>query len=401
MLLLSLSFCHLCNDLAQSLLPAIYPVLKASFNLSFEQIGLITLTYQMTASLLQPLIGLYTDRRPFPYSLPFGMCFTVCGLLLVSRASSFPVLLIGSSVLGIGSSVFHPESSRVARMASGGRFGFAQSVFQVGGNLGSALGPLLAAFAVVRGGQRSIAWFLVGAPVALWFLWKTGSWYKNQLRTQTGPAKHAPKHHAHLTSSQVKRALAVLLVLIFSKYIYLSSLTSYYTFYLISKFHLSIRDAQLYLFVFLGAVAIGTMAGGPIGDRIGRKYVIWCSILGCFPFTLMLPYSNLFWTGILSVIIGLILASAFSAIVVYGQELMPGSVGMVAGLFFGVMFGIGGIGAAALGMAADRLGIDFVYRACSFLPLLGLLTVFLPNLSSRRGNEPITEPPPTVAIAKS
>ena len=395
-LLASLSFCHLCNDLAQSLLPAIYPLLKTSFSLNFRQIGLITLTYQLTASILQPLIGLYTDRRPFPYALPFGMCFTAAGLLLISRADVFGVLLVGASILGIGSSVFHPEASRVARLASGGRFGFAQSLFQVGGNFGAALGPLLAAFAVMSGGQHSIAWFLVVAPFAIWFLWRTGSWYKARLALHPQVTKKAPNPHPHLRPAQIKLALAVLLTLIFSKYIYLSSLTSYYTFYLIHQFHVSVQSAQLYLFLFLAAVAAGTMAGGPIGDRIGRKFVIWYSILGCLPFTLLLPYANLFWTAILSVVIGLILSSAFSAIVVYGQELMPGSVGMVAGLFFGFVFGIGGIGAAVLGQVADRTSIVFVYKICSFLPALGLLTIFLPNLSSKSKGHVAAEPGPVL-----
>jgi MFS transporter, FSR family, fosmidomycin resistance protein len=379
-LLVFLSLCHLCNDLAQSLLPAIYPLLKTNFALSFEQIGMITLTYQVTASLLQPLIGSYTDRRPLPYSLPFGMCFTVCGLLMISRAPAYPILLLGASLLGIGSSIFHPEASRVARLASGGRFGFAQSLFQVGGNAGSALGPLLAAFAIMRGGQKSIAWFVVIAPVALAMLVYTGRWYKSHLRERARAPKPRATHATHLSKFQVRLALGVLLVLLFSKYIYLASLTSYYTFFLISKFHVSVRDSQLYLFAFLGAVALGTMVGGPIGDRFGRKYVIWGSILGCFPFTIALPYANLFWTGVLTVIIGLILASAFSAIVVYGQELMPGNVGMVAGLFFGFVFGVGGIGAAVMGQVADHAGIAFVYKLCSFLPLMGLLTIFLPDL---------------------
>lgn len=381
LLLASLSFCHLCNDLAQSLLPAIYPLLKSSFALSFEQIGLITLTYQLTASLLQPLIGIYTDRHPSPFALSYGICFTILGLLLIAVATSFHILLAGASVLGIGSSVFHPEASRVARLASGGRFGLAQSLFQLGGNFGQALGPLLAALALARGGQKSITWFLLGAPIAFWFLWRIGSWYRSQLRSGEQAPHGERKYNMHLTAGQVQRALLVLLVLVFSKYVYLSSMTSYYTFYLISKFHVSVRDSQLYLFLFLGAVAAGTIIGGPIGDRIGRKYVIWGSILGCFPFTLTLPYANLFWTAILSVMIGLILASAFSAIVVYGQELMPGNVGMVSGLFFGLLFGIGGIAAALLGNLADRTGIGFVYHICSFLPLLGLLTVFLPNLN--------------------
>jgi FSR family fosmidomycin resistance protein-like MFS transporter len=366
----------------QSLLPAIYPMLKSSYRLSFAQIGLITLAYQMTASLLQPMVGLYTDRRPQPYSLVAGMSFTLVGLLLLSRARSFPALLVAASLVGVGSSVFHPESSRVARMASGGRHGFAQSLFQVGGNAGSAIGPLLAAFIVLPFGQSSIAWFSAAALLGITVLWNVGTWYSaNRDATPTVRATRASGHVA-LSPGKIRFALAVLMALLFSKYFYLASLTSYYAFYLISKFHVSVQSSQIHLFVFLGAVAAGTIIGGPIGDRYGRKLVIWCSILGVLPFTLALPYANLFWTEILSVVIGLVLASAFSAIIVFAQELVPEKVGMISGLFYGIAFGVGGIGAAFLGQLADHTSIDFVYRVCSYLPAVGLLTGFLPDMSA-------------------
>jgi FSR family fosmidomycin resistance protein-like MFS transporter len=378
----AISFCHLLNDMMQSLLPAIYPILKSSYHLDFAQVGLITLTYQMTASLLQPLVGLYTDHRPKPYSLATGMGFTLVGLLLLSMAGSFHALLLAAAMVGVGSSVFHPESSRVARMASGGRHGFAQSLFQVGGNLGASIGPLLAAFIVLPMGQRSISWFSFAAMLAMLVLWRVGAWYA---RSGAAIAKsHSVRgaEHSSLPRGKVIWALAVLIALIFSKYFYLASLTSYYTFYLIHKFHVSVQSAQLHLFVLLGAVAAGTIIGGPIGDRFGRKVVIWWSILGALPFTLLLPYANLFWTGVLSVVIGLILASAFSAIIVYAQELVPGKVGMISGLFFGLAFGMGGLGAAVLGWLADRTSIDFVYHVCSYLPAMGLLTWFLPKLET-------------------
>ena len=382
-ILSAITFCHLLNDTMQSLLPAIYPMLKANYGLAFGQIGLITLTFQFTASLLQPVVGHYTDRRPLPYSLAVGMGFTLVGLLMLSVAASFPALLVAAAMVGLGSSIFHPESSRVARMASGGRHGLAQSLFQVGGNAGSAIGPLLAAFIVVPRGQRSIAWFSAIALVGSAVLWRVGGWYKRHQAAaaarRTGEARHTP-----CRAGQVRVALAVLIALIFSKYIYLSSLTSYYTFYLIHKFGVSVQTAQLHLFVFLGAVAAGTIIGGPVGDKIGRKYVIWCSILGVLPFTLALPYVNLFWTAVLSVVIGLILASAFSAILVYAQELVPGNVGLISGLFFGLAFGVAGIGAAVLGRLADHTDIVFVYRLCSYLPAVGLLTAFLPNIEGAR-----------------
>nr|WP_235580155.1 MFS transporter [Rhodanobacter sp. Soil772] len=367
------------NDMIQSLILAIYPILKHDFHLSFAQVGLITLTYQLTASLLQPLVGTVTDRRPMPYSLPVGMGFTLCGLLLLAIAPSFPVLLLAAALVGTGSSVFHPESSRVARMASGGRHGLAQSLFQVGGNTGSSLGPLLAAWIIVPHGRGSVAWFSLAALLAIVVLLQVGRWYSHHHITR---GKSAARHLAvvALSRKQIIGALAILGLLIFSKYFYLASLSSYYTFYLIHKFGVSVQSAQVHLFVFLFAVAAGSLIGGPVGDRIGRKWVIWVSILGVAPFTLLLPHANLMWTGALTVIIGLVLASAFSAILVYAQELIPGRVGMISGLFFGFAFGMGGIGAAVLGGLADVHGIEYVYRLCAYLPLMGLITVFLPNL---------------------
>ncbi|OWY30241.1 MFS transporter [Herbaspirillum robiniae] len=376
----AISFSHFLNDMIQSLLLAIYPLLKGNFHLSFAQVGLITLTFQVTASLLQPLVGLYTDKHPKPYSLAVGMGSTLCGLLLLSVAPNFGVLLVAAALVGTGSSVFHPEASRVARMASGGRHGLAQSLFQVGGNAGSAMGPLLAAWIIIPGGQRSVAWFAIAALVAMFVLRQIGHWYARQQSAAKGKGKKKGPGYVQLPKSKVTQAVCILLLLIFSKYFYMASLSSYFTFYLISKFQLSVQDAQLHLFAFLFAVAVGTVAGGPIGDRIGRKAVIWTSILGVAPFTLMLPYANLFWTGVLSVIIGLILASAFSAILVFAQELMPGKIGTVSGLFFGFAFGMGGIGAALLGKLADLTDIYFVYQVCAFLPLIGLLAAFLPKM---------------------
>jgi FSR family fosmidomycin resistance protein-like MFS transporter len=381
----AISFSHLLNDMIQSLILAIYPMLKANFALSFGQIGLITLTYQFTASLLQPMVGYYTDKYPQTYALPVGMGFTLSGLILMAFSPTFGWLLVASALVGCGSSVFHPESSRVARMASGGRHGLAQSLFQVGGNAGSSLGPLLAALIIMRHGQRSIAWFAIAALVAIVVLIGVSNWYK-VARTKVKPrARNAG--HATLSSRRVALAMGVLLVLIFSKYFYLASLNSYYTFYLIDRFHLPIETTQFYLFAFLFAVAVGTIVGGPIGDHFGRKYVIWVSILGVAPFTMLLPYVNLFWTGVLTVVIGLILASAFSAIIVYAQELIPGKVGMVAGMFFGFAFGVAGIGAAVLGHVADATSIETVYKLCSFLPLFGIFTVFLPNLEGTRSRK--------------
>ncbi len=378
--LAAISFSHLLNDMMQSLLPALYPMLKAHYDLSFGQIGAVTFTYQITASILQPLIGRYTDTRPRPYSLSAGMTFTLSGLALLAYARTYPLLLSAAALIGTGSSVFHPESSRVARMASGGRHGLAQSVFQVGGNLGTSIGPLLAAFVVLPYGQSSVIWFSCAALAGICVLFQVGHWYRKHGLQRLKPHVDASTTAAAPTRRHVTVAMAVLLALIFSKYFYLASLTSYYTLYLISRFHVSIQSAQIHLFVFLGSVAAGTLIGGPIGDRIGRKYVIWGSIVGVLPFTLLLPHANLFWTGILTVPIGLILASAFPAIVVYAQELLPGRTGMVAGLFFGFAFGMGGIGAAVLGRLADSSGIDLVYQLCAWLPVIGLLGVVLPDV---------------------
>ena len=381
--LVAISACHLINDMMQSLLPAIYPGLKADLGLSFGQIGLVTLVYQVTASILQPLVGLYADRRPTPLALPFGTLFSLAGLAVLSIAHAYPVVLTGASLLGMGSSVFHPESSRVARMAGGGRHGLAQSLFQVGGNTGQALGPLAAAVVVMRWGQSSLAAFALLALVSGAILWNVGMWYKHHGLARLAAGRKAAAS-APPAKAEARRGIAILLALIFSKYVYLASLTSYFTFYLIHRFGVSVQSAQLHLFVFLGAVAVGTVAGGPLGDRFGRKYVIWFSILGALPFTMLLPHVGLFWTGPVTVAIGLILASAFPAIVVFAQELVPGKVGMISGLFFGFSFGMGGIGAAALGWLADREGIVTVYQVCSFLPAIGLLCAFLPELERER-----------------
>jgi len=379
--LAAISFCHMLNDMMQSLLPAMYPMLKGAYRLSFGQIGLLTFTFQFTASLLQPLIGAYADHRPRPYSLAVGMGFTLAGLLMLAFAGSYALLLCGAGLIGTGSSVFHPESSRVARMASGGRHGLAQSVFQVGGNFGSAAGPLLAAFIVLPRGQTSVAWFSGVALLGMVVLFHVGHWYKRHgvMRLKRAAAAHpgAPRRHVTI-------AIAVLLALIFSKYFYLASITSYYTFYLIDHFHVSVHNAQLLLFVFLGSAALGGFIGGPLGDRLGAKYIIWASILGVLPFTLLLPHVNLLWTAALTVPIGLILSSAFPAIVVYAQDLLPGRTGTVAGLFFGLAFGMGSVGAAVLGALADHVGIAFVYQICAFLPLIGLLAALLPDVHRER-----------------
>jgi len=385
--LIAISFSHLLNDAIQSVIPAIYPILKASFHLNFTQIGLITLTFQLTASLLQPFVGLYTDHRPKPYSLAIGMGFTLIGLVLLSTASNFGTILCSSALVGTGSSIFHPEASRLARMASGGRHGFAQSLFQVGGNAGTSLGPLLAALIIVPRGQSSVAWFSLMALLAIGVLGNVGVWYKRNMYRIKGRSQAKGRSGSRILSKKkILLALAVLIALIFSKFFYLTSLTNYYTFYLIGKFHLPVQTAQMYLFLFLAAVAAGTIIGGPFGDRFGRKYVIWISILGVAPFTLVLPYADLFWTAVLTVIIGVILASAFSAILVYAQDLVPGKVGMIAGLFFGFAFGMAGIGSAVLGRLADHTSIEFVFHVCAFLPLLGLLTGFLPDIERSRGN---------------
>ena len=378
--LAAISFCHLLNDMMQSLLPALYPMLKSTYALSFGQIGFLTFTFQVTASLLQPIVGAYTDRKSRPYSLAFGMGSTLCGLVLLAFANHFGVLLVAAALIGTGSSVFHPESSRVARMASGGRHGLAQSVFQVGGNVGSAIGPLLAAFIVLPRGQSSVVWFSAAALLAIFVLLQIGHWYKTHGVARLKTKKPSGTSLLAEQPARVKVAIGVLLALIFSKYFYMASLSSYYTLYLIDRFHVSVQQSQMLLFVFLGSVAAGTVLGGPLGDRIGRKYIIWVSILGVLPFTLILPHANLFWTAVLTVPIGVILASAFPAIVVYAQELMPGRTGTVAGLFYGFAFGMGGVGAAVLGKFADLTSITFVYQICAFLPLLGLLAAFLPSV---------------------
>ena len=378
----AISFSHLLNDMIQSLILAIYPLLKSGFHLSFTQVGLITLTYQITASLLQPVVGMMTDRKPMPYSLPVGMGFTLCGLLLLATAPNFAVLLLAAGLVGTGSSVFHPESSRVARLASGGQHGLAQSLFQVGGNTGSSLGPLLAAWIIVPHGRGSVAWFSLAALLAIVVLLQVGRWYRLHHVSRSKTVRHVAGET--LSRNKVVACLSILGLLVFSKYFYLASISSYFTFYLMHAFGLSVQAAQLHLFVFLFAVAAGSLIGGPVGDRIGRKWVIWVSILGVAPFTLALPHANLFWTGVLSVLIGLILSSAFSAILVYAQELIPGRVGMISGLFFGFAFGMGGIGAAVLGRVADAHGIGYVYSLCAYLPLIGVLAVFLPDLEKGR-----------------
>jgi len=380
--LLAISVCHLLNDTLQSLISAIYPIVKESFHLSFLQIGFITFTFQCTASLLQPCVGFYTDRNPRPYSLAVGMIFSLVGVVLLAFAWGYAWLLVAVGLLGIGSAIFHPESSRLARLASGGRHGFAQSLFQVGGNAGSSFGPLLAALVITSRGQRSILAFSVLALAATAVLFKVCGWYENHLFELKN--KPAPRHIPPVSRKIAIISLGILVVLTFSKYIYLVSLTSYYTFYLINKFHVSVEASQLYLFVFLFAVAAGTIIGGPLGDRFGRKYVIWFSILGVAPFTLLLPHVSLFWTAVLTVIIGVLLASAFPAIIVYATELVPGNVGMISGLFFGMAFGFAGIGSAALGELADYTSIIFVFKVCAWLPLIGLLTAFLPHIESGR-----------------
>jgi MFS transporter, FSR family, fosmidomycin resistance protein len=420
-ILVAISFSHMLNDTMQSLIPSTYPLLKKSLHLDFSQLGMVTFCFQLTASLLQPFVGLYTDRKPKPYSLAAGMCFSGTGLALLSRADSFPLVLASVALVGIGSSIFHPEASRLAYLASGGRRGMAQSIFQLGGNAGSALGPLLAAQIIAPYGQSRIIWFCLAALLAIIVLIRTGAWYQQNLGRRISPSRRPtpasgastpnplsglaaanPAPGASATSPapdtlapalpvsrfRVIAALLILLVLIFSKYFYMASMSSYYTFFLIDKFHVSVQTSQMLLFLFLFAVAAGTMIGGPVGDRIGRKYVIWVSILGVAPFTLLLPYANLFWTGVLSVVIGLVLSSAFSAILVYAQELVPGKVGLIAGLFFGLAFGMGGIGAAVLGRLADHTSIRYVFQLCAFLQLLGLATGFLTKVESPATRRP-------------
>jgi FSR family fosmidomycin resistance protein-like MFS transporter len=380
--IIAIGVCHLLNDMMQSLLPAIYPDIKANLGLDFGQIGLVTLVYQITASLLQPLVGAYADRRPTPLALPGGTLFTLAGLMVLSRASQYVLVLLGAALIGIGSSVFHPEASRVARMASGGRHGLAQSMFQVGGNTGQAAGPLAAALVVVRFGQSSLALFALLALLSGAILWNVSVWYRHFGLARLRAAASRPLSVARVEPGHARRGIALLLLLIFSKYIYLTSMTSYFTFYLIHRFGVSIRDAQLHLFAFTGAIALGTLLGGPMADRIGRRRVIWISILAPLPFTLMLPHASLFWTGPLTVMIGLILASAFPAIVVFAQELVPGKVGMISGLFFGFAFGVGGLGAALLGALADASGIERVYQICAWLPVIGVFAGLLPDIES-------------------
>ncbi len=382
-ILFAIAFSHFLNDLLQIVIPSIYPMLKESYSLSFTQIGFITFVYQMTASLLQPVVGFQTDKRPMPYSLAIGMCFTMTGLLLLAFATSYVVILISVGFVGLGSSIFHPEASRVAYLASGGKRGLAQSIFQVGGNSGTAIGPLLVILIVIPYGQTHILWFLLLALLGIIVLTQIAHWYQKHLVFRKANKIKVLEYPPRLRKKQVKGAIGILLVLIFSKYIYMTSISSYFTFYLIEKFGLSIPESQFYLFLFFGSVAIGTFLGGPLGDRFGRKYVIWFSILGSAPFALLLPYVNLFWTGALVVMVGLVLSSAFSAILVFAQELLPGKVGMISGLFFGFAFGIAGLGSALLGYLADHTSIEFVYRMCSFLPLIGGVAYFLPNLRSK------------------
>jgi FSR family fosmidomycin resistance protein-like MFS transporter len=379
-ILIALSCSHLLNDSIQALIPSIYPLLKKSFGLNFTQVGLITFTFQMTGSVFQPLIGLYTDRKPKPYSLALGMTITLGGVVFLACAASYLAVIAAAALVGVGSAIFHPEASRIARLASGGRHGFAQSLFQVGGNAGSALGPLLAAIIVVPHGQMNILWFSLAALLGIAILTLVGGWYRKRLSLGLTRAIRSATHHPPLPRRMVGISITILLALVFSKYFYLVSMTSYYTFYLIEKFHVSVRQSQMFLFTFLGAVALGTIIGGPVGDIIGRKRVIWVSILGVAPFSLLLPHANLLWTVLLSVVIGFVLASAFAAILVYATELVPGRVGLIAGLFFGSAFGMAGIGAAVLGKLADMTSITFVYQVCAFLPLIGLLTGFLPDL---------------------
>lgn len=379
-ILFAVAFAHLINDLLQIIIPSIYPLLKEDFSLSFTQIGFITFVYQLTASLLQPIIGAQTDKKPMPYSLVMAMCFTCTGLILLSFASNYVLILLSVGCIGIGSSIFHPEASRVAYLASGGKRGLAQSIFQVGGNSGTALGPLLVVLLVIPYGQSNVLWFLILAIVGMFVLSWIAKWYKSHLIFRAKNKNALREYPLRLTKKQIKKSIGILLVLIFSKYIYMTSISSYFTFYLIEKFQLSIRESQYYLFLFFGSVALGTFLGGPLGDRYGRKYIIWFSILGSAPFTLMMPFANLFWTGIFAVLIGFILSSAFSAILVYAQELLPGKVGMISGLFFGFAFGIAGLGSAVLGYLADHTSIEYVYLLCSFLPLIGIVTYFLPNI---------------------
>ena len=382
-ILFSIAFAHLLNDLMQSVIPSTYPILKENFNLSFTQIGLITFVFQLTASILQPFIGLYTDKYPKPYSLVIAMLFTITGLGFLSISTSFWMLLVSVGFVGIGSSIFHPEASRVAYLGSGGKRGLAQSIFQLGGNSGSAIGPLLVALVVAPFGQSNIIWFVTVGILGIIILSRIALWYQNHLNLRALKKIVAEDVVVPFSKRKINLSIAVLLLLIFSKFFYMASMSSYFTFYLMHKFGLTIQESQFHLFIFLASVAAGTLIGGPLGDRFGRKYIIWISILGAAPFTLLLPYANLFWTGALSVIIGIIIASAFSAILVFAQELMPGKVGMISGLFFGFAFGMGGLGSAILGYVADQTSIEYVYKLSSFLPLIGVFTYFLPNMKKK------------------
>lgn len=381
--LFSIAFAHLLNDLMQAVIPATYPILKDNFNLNFTQVGLITFVFQLTASLLQPFVGLYTDKKPMPYSLVIGMIFTISGLCLLSISSTFWMLLISVGLVGIGSSIFHPEASRVAFLGSGGKRGLAQSIFQLGGNAGSAIGPLLVALVVAPYGQSHVVWFVIAGILGIIILSRIAVWYENHMNLRAAKKIDLDETTVPLSNKKITISIIVLLFLIFSKFFYMASMSSYFTFYLIDKFGMSIQDSQFYLFVFLASVAAGTLIGGPLGDRFGRKYIIWISILGAAPFTLLLPYANLFWTGILAVIIGVVIASAFSAILVFAQELKPGKVGMISGLFFGFAFGMGGLGSAILGYVADQTTIEYVFKISSYLPLIGVLTYFLPNIKKK------------------
>jgi MFS transporter, FSR family, fosmidomycin resistance protein len=380
-ILFSIAIAHLLNDLLQAIIPASYPILKENYNLSFTQIGLITFSYQMAASILQPLVGYYTDKRPKPYSQLVGISFSLVGMVALAFANSFPLLILSVVFVGIGSSIFHPEASRIAFLASGGKRGLAQSIFQLGGNAGTAIGPLLVAMIVVPNSQRYIVWFVLVAVVALVVLSKIAKWYQSHLILKSN--KNSSFSLPDISKRKTYISVVVLLVIIFSKFFYSASISSYFTFYLIDKFQLSIRDAQFYLFLYLAACAVGTLIGGPLGDKFGRKYVIWFSILGAAPFTLLLPFVDLFWTGVLSVVIGTIISSAFPAILVYAQELLPKNLGMVSGLFYGFAFGMGGLGSALLGNLADHTSIEYVYQICAFLPLIGMIAVFLPNLKKK------------------
>jgi len=381
-ILFSIAFAHLLNDLLQAVIPAAYPILKDSYQLTFTQIGLITFAYQMAASILQPIVGLYTDKKPKPYSQIFGMLFTLAGIILLAYAASFPIIILSVILVGIGSSIFHPEASRISFLASGGKRGLAQSIFQLGGNAGTAIGPLLVALIVVPNSQHYIVWFAIVAILALFVLSRIAAWYQDHLALRT--SKKVEIVLPDLSQAKIIVSVSILLVLIFSKFFYMASISSYFTFYLMDRFQLSIQDAQFHLFLFLASCAIGTLIGGPLGDRFGRKYVIWFSVLGAAPFTLLLPYVDLFWTGTLSVVIGIIISSAFPAILVYAQELLPKKLGMVSGLFYGFAFGMGGLGSALLGNLADHTSIDYVYHLCAYLPLIGFIALFLPNLKNKK-----------------